>query len=43
LDAQLAYAGRLVFSNDRLNKMFGEHDWDLVLDAYRNHNSSPGS
>jgi MoaA/NifB/PqqE/SkfB family radical SAM enzyme len=43
LDMQLAYAGRLVFSNNRLNKMFGEHDWDLVLDAYRNHNSSPGS
>ncbi len=43
LDAQLAYAGRLVFSNKQLNKMFGEHNWDLVLDAFRNRNgTSPG-
>ncbi len=35
LDAQLAYAGRLVFSRERMNKMFGEHSWDLVYETYR--------
>ncbi len=40
LDAQLAYAGRLVFSAERMDKMFGQHDWDRVLGAYRNLNGS---
>ena len=40
LDAQLAYAGRLVFSQARMNKMFGEHTWDKVYQAYRGNGTS---
>jgi len=40
LDAQLAYAGRLVFSDAMMNKMFGEHSWDRVYRAYRDHAKS---
>jgi hypothetical protein len=35
LDAQLAYAGRLVFSRAQMDRMFGEHTWDRVYKNYR--------
>lgn len=43
LDAQLAYTGRSLLSADRMTKMFGEHNWDLVVDAFRNHNGNSPS